>query len=216
MSRALTGGAEDAEDMGLLLKHADLVRHETGTAVLFVAHCGKDAAKGIRGWSGIRAAIDVEIEIVKNDADPPHIATITKERDLMSGGRFGYTLKPVELGRNQRGRMVTTCIVEPACEVKKPASKTKLTEAHADFRDHVMEIIADHGGAVIPIAGMPTVRGVTRELLRNELISRGWFHEGQLSKGKLQKTAYGVENNALRALKRKGLIGYGPGYVWLT
>ena len=50
MSRALNGGAEDAEDMGLLLKHADLVRHETGTAVLFVAHCGKDAAKGIRGW----------------------------------------------------------------------------------------------------------------------------------------------------------------------
>ena len=58
--------------------------------------------------------------------------------------------------------------------------------------------------------------GVTRELMRNELIRRGWFHEGQLSDGKLQKGAYGVENNALRALKRAELIGFSPGYVWLT
>ncbi|MBV9563165.1 MAG: AAA family ATPase, partial [Bradyrhizobium sp.] len=216
MSRALNGGAEDAEDMGLLLKHADLVRHATGTAVLFVAHCGKDAAKGIRGWSGIRAAVDVEIEIAKNDADLPYIATITKERDLTSGARFGYTLKPVELGRSRRDRMVTTCIVEPAGEVKKPTSKTKLTDAHADFRDHVMEIIADQGRAIVPEAGMPTVTGVTRELLRQQLIKRGWFHQGQLSKdGKLRDASYGVENNALRALKRKRIIGFGPGFVWL-
>jgi hypothetical protein len=83
----------------------------------------RSPTKGIRGWSGIGAAIDVETEIAKNDADPPYIATITKELDLMSGTRFGYTLKPVELGRNRRDRMVTTCIVEPTGEVKKPASK---------------------------------------------------------------------------------------------
>jgi hypothetical protein len=109
MSRALNGGAENDVDMGLLLKHTDFVRRETGVAILFVAHCGKDAAKGIRGWSGVRAAIDVEIEICKTDG--AHVAHVTKERDLAEGDRFAFSLKQVEVGLNSRRRMVTTCVV---------------------------------------------------------------------------------------------------------
>jgi hypothetical protein len=50
--------------MGLALSHCKHIYEVTGAIVLLVHHSGKDAAKGARGWSGIRAAADTEIEIV--------------------------------------------------------------------------------------------------------------------------------------------------------
>jgi RecA-family ATPase len=115
MSRALNGGNEGAEDMAALLANADYIRHETGVAILFVAHCGKDAAKGIRGWSGVRAAIDVEIEVTaRTDSVQGFVAEVTKERDLPSGDRFGFVLDPAVLGKNRRGKDVTTCVSCPS------------------------------------------------------------------------------------------------------
>ncbi len=49
--------------MGALVRCMDLIRQETGACVLFVHHSGKDAAKGARGHSLLRAAIDTEIEV---------------------------------------------------------------------------------------------------------------------------------------------------------
>jgi hypothetical protein len=174
MSRALNGGAENAEDMSALLKHTDYVRRETGVAVLFIAHCGKDATRGIRGWSGINRAIDVEIEISKTDRT--HVAHVTKERDLPEGDRFEFTLKQVEVGLNSRGRKVTTCVV-----VHAEAASTTTTAAAAAaaakapwprklrlFRKSLLNAIAEHGQEFKPWRDGPAVRAVDLEFVRQE------------------------------------------------
>lgn len=219
MSRALNGGSENAEDMGLLLKHADYVRRETGVAILFVAHCGKDAAKGIRGWSGIRAAIDVEIEVTKpEEGEYTHVAHVTKERDLPDGDRFGFTLKVREVGLNNRGKSVTTCIVVHAGEVepKRKGRETPLNDKNRAFWDHLCDAIVDLGELMVPEAGMPMVRTMKREQFRAELIRKGWFNDAQLAEdGGITRGANTVEWNALYALKRRGRLGFNQTYVWL-
>ncbi len=112
LSRALAGGNENApDDMGALVAVMDLIRQRTGAAVMFIHHSGKDAAKGARGHSLLRAAIDTEIEIVADDQGA-RAATVVKQRELPKGDVFPFQLRVVELGQNRRGKPVTTCVVE--------------------------------------------------------------------------------------------------------
>ena len=58
---------------------------------------------------------------------------------------------------------------------------------------------------------------MTRDELRQGLIQRGWFHDGQLSdSGGLLKAAYTDENNALRALKTRNFLAFNRAHVWLV
>lgn len=113
LSRAMAGGNENApDDMGALVQNMDTIRMETGACVVFIHHSGKDQAKGARGHSLLRAAIDTEVEVVASEGDDKS-ATIVKQRELKKGDVFGFTLKVVELGENRHGEKVTTCLVEP-------------------------------------------------------------------------------------------------------
>jgi RecA-family ATPase len=90
LSRAMAGGNENApDDMGALVMNIDRIRIATKAAVLCVHHSGKDTAKGARGHSLLRAAVDTEIEVVTNDTT--RTATVTKQRELERSGTFNYT-----------------------------------------------------------------------------------------------------------------------------
>ena len=102
------------------MANSDLIRHETGVCVLYIHHCGKDAAKGSRGHSSLRAATDTEIEVTAR-SDKTLIARVTRQRDLESEGSFAFRLDAVELGHNRRGKPVTSCVVVP---VDTPATQT--------------------------------------------------------------------------------------------
>ena len=79
------GGNENSgEDMGRALNHCKLISKVTGCMVVLVAHSGKDGGKGLRGWSGIKAALDVEIEVERSGVH--HAATVSKLKD---GGKAG-------------------------------------------------------------------------------------------------------------------------------
>jgi RecA-family ATPase len=115
LSRAIAGGDENsAKDMTAYIGNIDRIRQTLPAHLLSIHHCGKDAAKGARGHGSLRAATDTEIEVtrVSADKDTARIAEVKKQRDLDSEGTlFAFTLEPVPLGENTRGKMVSTCIV---------------------------------------------------------------------------------------------------------
>ena len=119
LSRAMAGGNENApDDMGALVMNMDRVRQETKAAVWFVHHSGKDQAKGARGHSLLRAAIDTEIEVVATGEQTAssRAATVVKQRELPKGDVFNFGLKVIDLGTNRRGKPVTSCVVENSGE----------------------------------------------------------------------------------------------------
>lgn len=113
LARISAGANENSgEDMAPVMARFDLVSQSTGAAVLIVHHTGKDAARGARGWSGIRAHIDTEIEVVESDGS--RVATITKQRELAGkGDAFPFRLEIVEMGTSKFGSVATTCVAVP-------------------------------------------------------------------------------------------------------
>jgi hypothetical protein len=112
MARAMAGGDENSgSDMTLVVKAIDAVRAATGAHVAIVHHSGKDQAKGARGHSSLRAAVDTEIEITRRESGAISTARVTKQRDLQASEPMPFSLKVVVLGINRRGKPITSCVV---------------------------------------------------------------------------------------------------------
>jgi hypothetical protein len=102
------------KDVGAALAQCKRINVKTGAMVLLVHHSGKDAGKGARGWSGLRAAADVELEITRKEND--RAIKVTKLKDGQDGASMGFKLHTVTLGEDEDGDDITSCIVE-FCEV---------------------------------------------------------------------------------------------------
>ncbi len=112
MARVMGAGDENtAPGIADLMTGLDRLRRATGAHVMLIHHSGKDGSKGARGHSALRAAIDTEIELSRDPELPVITAEITKQRDGSTGKAFSYTLRQVELGEDQDGDQVTTCVV---------------------------------------------------------------------------------------------------------
>lgn len=127
LAQATPGANENAaEDMGLAIDRCKRIHEATGALVILIHHSGKNAERGARGWSGIKAALDTEIEITRGK-DGDGVAHITKQKDGEGGKRFPFRLQPVPLDIDEDGEIITSCIVEAldaaVLNVKKPSGK---------------------------------------------------------------------------------------------
>jgi hypothetical protein len=122
-ARAITGGNEnDAQDVGIAVAAGDLIRAETGAAVGFVHHTGKDPGKGARGSSALRAATDTEILI--EGLENPRRVTVTKQRDLEPDKAMPFELVPVRiLEASDEGPAITSCVVKHLEAEEQPAPR---------------------------------------------------------------------------------------------
>jgi phage/plasmid primase-like uncharacterized protein len=113
LARMSAGANENSgEDMGPVMARFDQVATATGAALMIIHHNGKDAAKGARGWSGIRAHIDTEIEVTEKDGT--RSVTVTKQRELPSkGDTIYFKLEIIEMGITKFGGAATTCVAIP-------------------------------------------------------------------------------------------------------
>ncbi|MNO56400.1 DNA repair and recombination protein RadB [compost metagenome] len=108
----VTAGANEnsGEDVGMALAQCKRLAHRSGAMVLLVHHSGKDASKGSRGHSSIKAACDVELQ-VERGKDTRSITT-SKMKDGMEGLSYIFNLHTVVLGQDEDGDDITSCIVE--------------------------------------------------------------------------------------------------------
>lgn len=137
LARLSAGANENSgEDMGLVVKRFDRIRAECGAHFLLIHHSGKAAANGARGWSGIRAAMDTEIEVT--DGPTGRCAEVTKQRDLASKGeRIGFTLERVDIGVTKWGEPASTCVVTPTDAPAKPTKGKRLGEVEGAVLEYL-------------------------------------------------------------------------------
>jgi hypothetical protein len=110
LAQVTPGANENAgEDMGLVLANSRALGLATGATIGMVHHSGKDAARGSRGWSGIRAAVDAEIEVLKHENGQREIRT-TKMKDGDDGLAWGFKLEVIEVGLDDDGEVITSCV----------------------------------------------------------------------------------------------------------
>jgi KaiC/GvpD/RAD55 family RecA-like ATPase len=130
LSRLCAGANENSgADMSIVVRHVDRIRNDCSVNFLLIHHTGKDAAKGMRGWSGMRAATDTEIEITADETTGTRAAEITKQRDIAGkGNRIGFRLDVVEMGIGKWGKPITSCAVVSADAPPKSAPGKRPSE----------------------------------------------------------------------------------------
>jgi hypothetical protein len=118
LAMMMPGGDENsAEDMGQAIAACDELAAVTGGMILVIHHAGKDEARGARGWSGLKAAMDVELEATEGKL------FVTKNRDGIRHVEFNYEMETVELGTNAYDETVTTLVPRHGDTVQKGARK---------------------------------------------------------------------------------------------
>jgi putative DNA primase/helicase len=134
LARMSAGANENSgEDMGPVMARFDQVAQSTGAALMIIHHNGKDAAKGARGWSGIRAHIDTEIEVTEKDGT--RSVTVTKQRELPGkGDTIYFKLEIIEMGITKFGGAATTCVAIPDDEALAAKPHKKPTKSDENIR----------------------------------------------------------------------------------
>ncbi len=210
VSRALAGADEnDSAAMGALVAAIDAIRDAAGAAVLLVHHTGKDATRGARGHSLLRAAVDTEIEVSATGED--RAATVTKQRDLAAGRPIGFRLRVMELGHDLAGEMVTSCVVDAA----EGGGGARLPAAAAGALVVLHNLIAAGEGRPLPSGpGWPDaaeLRGVPEARWRAECDTRRIPSAAEAPRSREQ-----AFRRALQTLICAGRVACRDGIAWPT
>lgn len=207
LSRAMAGGNENSpEDMGALVMNSDRIRQATGAHVAWIHHSGKDQAQGARGHSLLRAATDTEIEISRLDANSPSVARVTKQRELEIDGVWTFSLERVELGKNHRGKPVTSCIVTPA-ETMAQEARASLTNGEAMALRILHDVMASQPVQPPYQAAQAGVQSAASKHAWRE----AFFARSTADSHEAKKKAF---NRAAEGLSQKGKIGVHHDLVW--
>jgi hypothetical protein len=215
LARALAGGNENApEDMGMLVAAMDKIREETGAAVMFIHHSGKDELKGARGHSSLQAAIDTEIEVVDNEV--VRCATVVKQRELPKGDVFDFSLRTIEIGKNRHDEPVTTCVVDNVGEAAggrrhAPGGASALRHLKGHNR-RALEVLTD----LLAASGKAGFQGVPADLTS---VPEDWWREQFYERamaGADQSTKKRTFRRAADHLVGIHLVGLNNGRVWLV
>ena len=131
LSRSMPGANENAvEDMTKMLATVQRIQTKTAAHAALVHHTGKDESRGARGHSSLLGAIGTEITLSQDTASKIITATVSKQKDFECAGKFPFKLQVVQLGFDDKGREITSCLVQHLDESEAPQKKKGRPSEH--------------------------------------------------------------------------------------
>lgn len=142
LAQVTPGANENAgEDMGPVLANIKAIQNATGATVVVVHHAGKDLSRGSRGWSGIKAAAEAQLEVVRDEETGQRHIRIEKMKDGEDGAKYGFQLEIVQVGVDDDGDAITSCAVVPVDYVPQVKESGKGLKRRGRIENHVLEVI---------------------------------------------------------------------------
>jgi hypothetical protein len=176
LSASIPGADENtASGMSPVLAALQSIAADLEILVLMVAHVGKDSERGLRGWSGLMANADGLILFDAAD-DLAGSGRVEKVKDGQSGDRFGFEREVVEIGTDEDGDPVTTCLVRDSDPPgQKGVSRKLQPKLDLVMRCFHMCMEAGQTENVPAVGGVPPgTKGVPRDQLRAMLQAEGY------------------------------------------
>jgi hypothetical protein len=214
LARAFGEGSEnDSGDMGKLISVVDSIRAETGALVVLIHHSGKDISRGMRGHTALLGAADVVLEVTRPAGGNFRSVRIVKAKDDVDGSRFAFELKVVDLGQDEEGEAITSCVVvETEMQAPIPRRQRLTPELQAAFRE-LGDLFSTPGATALvrPKLDMSATPCVTKSQTKDH-----WIKTGRVDRETLKPDAVNKQVQRLRnRLSDIGKIGMTDKYVWL-
>lgn len=103
-------GRENSDELAGYVANCQRIVNATGATVLIIHHRPKDSESSEpRGHSSLKAGVDTVLLV---EASSPKRMTTVKQKDGEEGERVFFDLRAVEIGHDDEGQPVTSCIVE--------------------------------------------------------------------------------------------------------
>lgn len=112
LNRSLNGSESSDQDMGNYIRAADRLRERFHCAVIIVHHCGLERGRP-RGHTSLEGAADAQIAVTRNGATGDILAKVDWMKDGAGGDEIVSRLNLVEIGSDEDGEPITSCIVLP-------------------------------------------------------------------------------------------------------
>jgi hypothetical protein len=209
LNRSLSGSESDDKDMAAYIRAADTIRHEFGCAVIVVHHCGIDATRP-RGHTSLVGAVDAQLAC-KRDAAQNIVVTVERMKDGPDGDTVASRLEALEVGADEDGEAVTSCVVV-AAEIEPSAAKLqrKLPNTAKIAHRALLEALNRHGKPAPVSNYIPSIaRVVTQEQWRTVCYQMG------ISGGERRAQEKAFER-ARERLVADGMVGTYEGLYWAT
>jgi hypothetical protein len=214
--RAMAGDDENsAQHMGAFVARLKRIQDATGVAILLVHHSGKEVDRGMRGSSSLLGALDLVLKV----GDDKVIA-VEKNKDGPDGGQMPFVLLPVDLGLDDEGDPINTCVVDIGVagdatgkrKRKLPRDHTVAGKALRQLQELIIERQCE---TVVGIAGIPDHADVVKvDLWRARCRRKGLSLESHPDKREeSEKRAF---RRAMQDLQASGWIGITNDKVWIV
>ena len=208
LNRALIGDENKSDDMAKFIRAADIIRAAFGCVVIIVHHCGVAGSRP-RGHTSLSGADDAQIA-VERDGDGIITVKVEHMKDGDAAEPMASKLERIELGNDDDGDLITSCVVVPAEGAAAKRKGPKLPAAAKLALDQLQELIASDASAPAPASNhIPaSVRVCSAALWREN------FYKAHI--GDKQDTKQKAFVRAVLRLQELGLIGLWGDKAWLA
>ena len=130
LNRSLNGSENSDEDMGAYIKATDAIREAFDCSVLVVHHCGINDSRP-RGHTSLTGAADARLAVTR-DAAKNILVDVEFMKDGEGSGRIVSALESLEVGVDEDGEPITSCVVVEGEAIATKGS-SKLTKNQSTY-----------------------------------------------------------------------------------
>lgn len=210
LNRSLVGSENEPKDMSDYVRATDELRRAFKCAVILIHHCGVNGERP-RGHSSLTGAADAQLAVKMHDD-----GTVTVTAEHMKDGPFGEViacrLDVIELGEDEDGDMMTSCVIVEADAPKKTKPTKELSDDAKLAYGDLIEAVLEHGQEVPTGPHVPDhVKGVTIDQWRELVYRRSGDDEDDPKEKDRRKKAFQRVRTTLRL---HGYVGISAPYAW--
>ena len=155
-----------SQDVMTFVRDAEELSAAFGALVMPIHHTGKDESKGMRGSSALHGSADAEWAVSRRTDGKGCTLSVEKMKDGPDKGRVSYELRDFDLGRDDEGSRIGTCVARVYAEAPEEASSPAPRAAGATQDDIVLALAK----LLIAIEGRGDERGGSKATTRSRLL----------------------------------------------
>jgi hypothetical protein len=221
LSKTFGAGKENSDDMAGYVANLERLANRFQCCVMAIHHPAKAGEADPRGHSSLRGGLTTMLFV--DEVAGQKRVTVAKQKDGIEGLRFPFALQTVEIGRDAKGRPVTTCIIEHVEDAIELPIINKKAQSIARLSPNyklALKLI----GAAIETYGEPVPVEIPGAVINRIMVCRV-VSLGQCSDSLISglRTASDTKPDSARktfqrariALQNADLIGVWEDFIWL-